>query len=92
MSFSAIGADPSWGTVLTADLGYPYGTPNYTISVEGNVMTQVDLGPVLQCAAIDRSGLNLPANGWQMSFSGGGGPGPGPTRPTAGMLYPRGDC
>ena len=87
MSFSAIGADPAWGTVISA-VGYPYGFPDNTIAIDGTMMAQVDLGPVLECAAINRSGFVLPAAGWQFEFSGTGGGG-SPGRPASGLVYPR---
>lgn len=88
MSFSAIGANPSWGTAMTAAVGYPTGVPTNTIAVDGNRMEQVNLGAALACAAVNKSGLNTPINGWQLSFSGGEGPGGSP-RPASGLVYPR---
>lgn len=88
MSFSAIGADPAWGTAMTVPVGYPYGFTSDAIGIDALGMVQVNLGPVLECAAINRSGLELPAAGWQMEFTDTGGGGPS-NRPTSGLVYPR---
>lgn len=88
MSFSVVGANPSWGTAMTAAVGYPYGFPDGTIGVDSSMMEQVNLGPVLACAAIDKSGLNTPIGGWQLSFVDPGGGG-GSERPVSGLVYPR---
>ena len=84
MSFSAIGANPSWGTATTAGFGVREGVPETAIAIDGDTIQQANLGPVLACAAINRSGLTLPAGGWQLDFADSGS-----ARPTTGMLYPR---
>ena len=88
MSFSVIGADPSWGTAMTTALGYPTSSPTNIIAVDSNRMEQVNLGPVLACSAVNKSGLNMPISGWQLSFSDTGGGG-GSERPASGLVYPR---
>ena len=86
MSFSTITASPSWGTALTTqttvfeDLSV---LPKRITSSE-NVLT-ADLS-VLSSAAVDTSGISKPLAGW-ITYTGGGG---GSTRPTTGMIYPRG--
>ena len=87
MSFSVIGANPSWGTAMSAAVGYPTGVPSNTISLDGDFMETANLGPVLDCAAVNTSGLVTPLGGWQLTFDSSGGG--GSQRPASGLVYPR---
>lgn len=85
MSFSTITRDPSWGISGTQPC---LTSATYPEARALNTATHqlADLGAVLRLAAVDTSGINKPLAGW-ITYSGGGG---GSTRPTTGMIYPRG--
>ena len=87
MSFSTITASPSWGTALTTQtivFGDLSVLPKWTTTTEGLLMADM---AVFSSAAVDTSGISKPLAGWVTYTGGGGG---GSTRPTTGMIYPRG--
>ena len=89
MSFSTITASPSWGTALTTQtiLFGDLSTLPKRITTSDNIIA-ADLS-VLFSAAVDTSGISKPLAGWVTYTGGGGG---GSTRPTTGMIYPRGQA
>lgn len=86
MSFSSIGANPTWGTLITAGLTIDYGSPEQQYTMDSTSISVANLGATLTCAAVNTSGITKPLAGW-ITYTGGGG---GPVRPTSGFLYPRG--
>lgn len=73
-----------------ADVGYHDPTDAPKKAVYWDRILRADL-QVLYSPAVNTSGIVKPYSGWITYGSGGGGdPGGGSTRPTTGMLYPRG--
>ena len=93
MAFSTITADPTWGTPVTGTsapvlrIGNP---PPIAPLFDGQNAMIADLGAVLGLGNVNTSGMVKPFAGWITYTGDGGGDGGGSTRPTSGMLYPRG--
>ena len=89
MAFSIITADPTWGILVTNALVLtPTPAPSAAPLFTGADSVIADLGAVLNLGAVNASGIAKPFAGWITYNSSGG----GSTRPTSGMLYPRGQC
>lgn len=87
MSFSSIGASPSWGTSITTSFLTANGSPEQQYSLDPAYLSTANLGATFTCAAVNTSGVTKPLAGWITYTSGGGG---GPSgRPTSGLIYPR---
>lgn len=86
MSFSTVGANPAWGVVTTAPITTYNGVNLNVFGMDDDSLSIVDVGSTFTCGAVNTSGVNKPLSGW-ITYSGGG----GSTRPTSGLLYPRGN-
>ena len=94
MSFSIITANPSWGTQTSGPLLFDDIEVRKEIVARGPFAYIANLSSLFS-GAVNTSGINKPYNGW-ITYTGGGGDngggGGGSTRPTTGMIYPRGTC
>ena len=91
MSFSTITTlGGSGGTEITSPkISERVGTPTVRTSYYASTLNTVQLAGTVLCGAVNMNGLNTPLAGW-LTYTGGGGGGGGSTRPTTGMIYPRG--
>jgi len=87
MSFSNIGASPTWGTLLTTPLITENGSPVQQYVLDTDSISIVNVGSTFTCAAVNTSGVTKPLAGW-ITYTDGGGGGPS-GRPTSGLVYPR---
>ena len=76
------------GVEVTTAVGDGSAEKGYKIGVVKSPLNSSLQG--LFSPATNTSGMVKPFSGWIAYTGGGGGPDPGPTRPTTGMLYPRG--
>ena len=91
MSFSTITTlGGSGGTQITnPKISEWVGTATIRTAYSPDTINAVQLAGTVLCGAVNMNGLNTPLAGW-LTYTGGGGGGGGSTRPTTGMIYPRG--
>lgn len=89
MSFSTIPANPTWGTLLTTQQYLSGDITSFGTNLYSSAGLLASSLSTLGSGAVDTSGITKPFAGW-ITYTGGGGGGGGSTRPTSGMIYPRG--